>query len=816
MTDPVAVPAPVPAADLTLADRIALLSGSDFWRTQPLPEVGVPAIVMSDGPHGLRYQVGAADHLGLASSVPATCIPTAVTLASTWDEELVAEVGRAVATEARALGVDVVLGPGLNIKRHPLCGRNFEYLSEDPLLSGRLAASLVEGLQSQGVGACLKHYAVNNQESHRFVVDAVVDERTLREIYLAGFEHAVRQSRPWTVMASYNLVNGVPATDHHLLLTRILREEWGFEGLVMSDWAATNDRVEAVRAGLDLEMPGSEGLFDGEVAAAVAGDRLPERAVTTSAQRVLDLVAKAPRTGGGGTLPVEEHDALARRLAAEGTMLLANDGVLPLQGSPVVALIGAFAESPRYQGNGSSLVTPTRVTTTLDALAARGVEVRYAAGYDPVRSEPDQALVDEAVAAAAGADVAVVMVGLPPVRESEGFDRDDLTLPEQHDRLVAAVAAAHPRTVVALSNGAPVLMPWRDDVAAIVESYLGGQASGGALVDVLFGDVEPGGRLAETFPARQADVAADRWFPGQPRQVEYREGLFVGYRHATTAGVEPLFPFGHGLGYTTFEWTGLALDRTAVAAGEDLTVRVTVHNTGERAGSDVVQVYLHDRTGVVLRPRRELAGFAKVRLAPGESAEVTVTVPARSFAFWDTSAADWRIPSGQYAVELARSSAHVVDVVSVEVHGGVDSAPEPADASPIASDDAVFARRLGRPVPTPKPVRPFDRHTLVEELATTRLGRVVRGLLWKAGGVNEIEGDEAARLMFERGMDELPLRAAAIFSDGRLRLPTLDVLLDLLNGRPAGAAGRVARLAGGTLGGTLGRAARRLPRRPPL
>jgi beta-glucosidase len=779
----------LPAArSLTLAQQVSLLSGGDFWRTQPLAEVGVPSAMLSDGPHGLRFQADGAEQLGMSSSEQSTCFPTAVTIASTWDEDLAEEIGKALAGEARALGVDVVLGPGLNIKRHPLCGRNFEYFSEDPLLTGRLAAAVVTGLQRNGVGACLKHFAVNNQESHRFVVDAVVDERTLRELYLSGFEYAVKASKPWTVMAAYNQVNGHPATDNHRLLTEILRDEWGFDGLVMSDWAATNDRVAAVAAGLDLEMPNSNGLFDREVVQAVESGRLPAELVTTSAQRVLDLVARSAHAQRSA-IPVDEHDALARRAAAEGTVLLSNDGVLPLASDLSIALIGAFAAQPRYQGSGSSLVSPTRITTALDELRRRGTNVTYAPGYDPGAAHPDAALIAEAVDVARTADVAVVMVGLPPSRESEGFDRTDLGLPAQHDYLVAAVCAVNPRTVVALSNGAPVLMPWKDTPAAILESYLGGQASGGALIDVLYGDVEPSGRLAETFPASLDDVAADPFFPGEPHQVEYREGLYVGYRYHTTADRQPLFPFGHGLGYTTFAWRDVEVDRATIQAGDDVTITLTVTNTGQRPGSDVIQIYLHDRSGVVLRPRRELAGFAKVRLQPGQSRTVTVAVPARAFAFYDVRAGDWRIPSGAYDLEVARSRRDVVDTATVTVKGGVDTAAEPADAPLVAAADEHFQQRLGHPIPQPRSVRPFTRQSTLDELSATRIGRLLKAVLWRLAPIDDAtKADEAAMAMFEHGLAELPLRAAAIYSGGKLRWASVDILLDILNGRPGHAA----------------------------
>ncbi|MBG0564350.1 glycoside hydrolase family 3 C-terminal domain-containing protein [Actinoplanes aureus] len=757
------------ASALTLRQQVALLSGSDAWNTQPLPEAGVPSCALSDGPHGLRFQADAGDRLGVSGSEPSTCFPTAVTVASAWDEELAERIGHALAVEARAHGVDVVLGPGLNIKRHPLCGRNFEYFSEDPLLSGRLAAAMVNGLQRHGVGACLKHYAVNNQESHRYVVDAVVDERTLRELYLSGFEYAVKTSRPWTVMAAYNSVNGHPATQHRRLITGILREEWGFDGLVMSDWAATNDRVAAVAAGMDLEMPGSKGLFDREVLKAVASRRLPAELVTASAQRVLDLVARSARTRGPA-IPVDEHDALARRAAAAGTVLLTNDGILPLAPGTRVALIGAFADQPRYQGSGSSLVNPTRISTARAEFARRGIEVAYAPGYDPNDSHADPDLIAEAVAAARSCDVAVVLAGLPPVYESEGFDRTDLGLPGQHDELVTAVCAANPRTVVALSNGAPVLMPWKDAPAAILESYLGGQAGGAALVDVLYGDAEPGGRLAETFPASLDDVAAEPYFPGEPRQVQYREGLYVGYRHDTTA----LFPFGHGLGYTTFDWSDVAAVRD--------TVTLTVTNTGTRAGSDVVQVYLHDRTGVVARPRRSLAGFAKVHLAAGQSTTVTIDVPERAYAFYDVVAREWRTPAGEFDLEIARSSADVVATVTVTVSDGVSTAAEPAGTPPIAVTDEQFRRRLGRPLPRPRSVRPFTRDSTLDEVATTQLGRLFKSALWRAAPIDEATRDNPVELaMYEHSLAELPLRAAAIFSGGKLRWRTIDLLLRLFN-----------------------------------
>ncbi|MFN8191952.1 MAG: glycoside hydrolase family 3 C-terminal domain-containing protein, partial [Nocardioidaceae bacterium] len=507
---------------------------------------------------------------------------------------------------------------------------------------------------------------------------------------------------------------------------------------------------------------------------------------------VIDLVERSP-IEASGSLPTDEHDALAQRVAAEGTVLLANDGLLPLTGSETVALIGAFAEQPRFQGAGSSLVNAARVTTAREAFAARGAKVSFEAGYDAGRSGSDPALIRRAIEAARRADVAVVMVGLPTTHESEGFDRVTLALPAQHDALVAAVAAVNPRTVVALSNGAPVLMPWRYDVAAIVESYLGGQASGAALVDVLFGDVEPGGRLAETFPASLEDVASNPWFPGRSRQVQHREGLFVGYRHHVTADVVPLFPFGHGLGYTTFAWSDAALDRSEIAPGDGVTLTVTVTNTGDRAGSEVVQVYLADRSGVVLRPERQLAGFAKVRLAPGASTVVSIEIPPRAFQFFDVDASAWLTPDGPFEVLVARSSNDISARLPGRVVGGVTSAAEPADTPAIARTAGEFRRRLGRPVPPVPAVRPFTRNSTIDELSATRVGRALRRVLLAVAVDGVPEDDTATRLMFERGVEELPLRAAAIFSEGRIRLPLVDAILAVANRDPRAVGGLLTR-----------------------
>ena len=631
-------------AGLDVGDRVRLLSGADFWTTEAVPAAGLPSVLLTDGPHGLRKQVGGTDHVGLGDSEPATCFPTAVTLASSWDVVLLEQVGVALGAEARAHDVGVLLGPGLNLKRHPAGGRSFEYLSEDPLLSGRLAAAMVRGIQSQGVAACPKHYVANNQESNRMRVDVVVDERTLRELYLAGFETVVATAAPWTVMSSYNRVGGEHVGESRRLLTGVLREEWGFDGLVVSDWFATADRVAGVHAGMDLEMPGSNGTWDGEVVAALDAGALAQQDVDTACERLVDLVRRVTADETPRPEPAslhDEHHDLARRAAVAGCVLLTNDGVLPLDPGTRVGVVGAFAEHPRHQGAGSSLVRATRLDDLLGALRGRDdvAEVAYAPGYDPATGESSAAQVAEAVQVAAAADVVVLVVGLPGAVESEGFDRDDLRLPADHDRLVQALTAVHDRVVVVLQNGGPVELSWADRPAAVLEAWLGGQAGGSALADVLLGDVEPGGRLAESFPVHVGDLPADTDFAADPTRVVHREGPYVGYRFHDTFDVAPRFCFGHGLGYTTWDWGEPAVD----GHGTDRTVQVALTNTGPRRGSQVVQVYVHDVASTLHRPVQELKGFARVTLDPGETTEVAVTLDRRAFAVWDVATSAWLV-----------------------------------------------------------------------------------------------------------------------------------------------------------------------------
>lgn len=655
---------------LSLEDKAALVCGRDFWSTVPVDHAGIPSIVLTDGPHGIRRQSGASDHLGLHDSRPATCFPPAVAVGSSWNPRVAERLGAAVGREARALGVHVALGPGINIKRSPLCGRNFEYYSEDPLLAGVLGAAHVRGQQGQRVGASVKHFAANNQETERMRISADVDERTLREIYLPAFERVVVDADPATVMCSYNRINGVYAAQSRWLLTDVLRDQWGFAGSVVSDWGAVHDPVASVRAGLDLQMPGTGGRSAQRIVDAVRAGELDEKDLDAAVSRVVTLarLAEAPAVD----FDADEHHALARELATECAVLLKNDGaVLPLSDGTRIAVIGEFARNPRFQGGGSSHVNATRVDAPLDALRvsadAAHCVIDFAPGFSLDGTADTEALLDAAVVAARDSDVAVVFAGLADADESEGFDRTALELPETQRRLIRAVAAAAARTVVVLANGGVVsLEGWHDDVDAILEGFLLGQACGSALADLLFGVANPSGRLAETIPVRLADTCCYVNFPGEQGHVRYGEGVMVGYRWHETVAVPARYPFGHGLSYTTFATTDLTVEVT----GDDTArVTVTVTNTGERAGSEVVQVYVAAAHGPVRRPTRELRAFVKVELDAAESRTVSLELGRRAFAYWDVEHADWVVTPGTYVVQVCRDSATVTLEESVALTG---------------------------------------------------------------------------------------------------------------------------------------------------
>lgn len=640
-------------SSLTLEEKASLCSGLDFWHLKGVPRLGIPSVMVSDGPHGLRKQDDAADHLGIHDSIEAVCFPAACATAASFDEALLEQLGSALGEECRAEHVSVLLGPALNIKRSPLCGRNFEYFSEDPYLAGKLAAAQVRGVQKWDVGACPKHFAANNQEYRRMTCSSEMDERTLRELYLTAFETVVKEAHPWTMMCAYNRVNGVFASENHSLLTKILREEWGFDGYVVSDWGAVNDRVVALAAGLDLEMPGSGGVNDAKLVSAVQNGSLDEAVLDKAAKRILNIIFRyVDVQHSQARFDREKHHALAVRWASQCGVLLQNNGVLPLDETASVAYIGSFAQKPRYQGGGSSHIHAHRVTGAYELAPAGAV---YAQGFDVDGEDTDDALVEQAVTLARSAKTAVIFAGLPDRYESEGYDRAHMRLPENQNELIRSVAAAQPNTVVVLHAGSPVECPWADDVAAILCMYLGGEGVGEATHNLLYGKANPSGRLPETWPLRLEDTPCYLAFRGDGKTVQYPEGVYVGYRYYTSKKMPVHWPFGHGLGYTQFQYGEVTLSADTMSDTDTLQVSVPVTNIGNRPGAETVQLYIADKTGTFGRPVRELKGFVKLRLQPGESGTARFTLNARSLSYYCRELGDWYAASGVYQVLVGAS-----------------------------------------------------------------------------------------------------------------------------------------------------------------
>ncbi|OME82296.1 glycosyl hydrolase [Paenibacillus sp. FSL A5-0031] len=744
---------------MTLEEKAGMCSGLDFWHLKGVERLHIPSVMVTDGPHGLRKQKGSSDHVGIFDSVPATCFPSAAGLAGSWDRELVGKVGVALGEECQAEDVAVLLGPGANIKRTPLCGRNFEYFSEDPFLSSEMAASHIQGVQSQGVGTSLKHFALNNQEHRRMSVDAVVDERTMREIYLASFEGAVKKGKPWTVMSAYNKVNGTYASENEFLLTDILKEEWGHEGFVVSDWGAVDERVDALAAGLELEMPSSNGSGDKKIIEAVRSGKLSVELLDQAVARLLRIIfMSVDQKKENASYNVGEHHQLARTVASECMVLLKNEQqLLPLSKGKKVAVIGAFAQKPRFQGGGSSHIVPTALDNPLHEmkqLAGDSSFIVYAEGYSLDNDNIDDALVEEAKKAASEADVAVVFAGLPDRYESEGYDRKHLNMPGNQNQLIKAVASVQSNVVVVLMNGSAIEMPWADEVGAILEAYLGGQAVGGAIADVLFGEANPSGKLAETFPAKLSDNPSFLFYPGEADRAEYREGIFVGYRYYDSKSVKPMFPFGHGLSYTTFEYTNLLIDSKEIKDTETVNVHVTVKNTGTRSGKEIVQLYVQDVESTVIRPEKELKGFAKVELQPGEQKKITFTLDKRSFAYYNVALKDWHVESGDFAVLIGRSS-----------------------------EDIVLGETLRVQSTVPLKVV-YHRNSLLGDLISdTEKGPIVQGIMQQvqAGmGILMSEENENADMMAAM-MKFMPLRSLVSFSQGAFTDEMLNGLLHQLN-----------------------------------
>ena len=660
-------------AKMTLEEKVSLTSGRDAWSTQPIERLDIPYIWVADGPHGLR-RAPSTDTWGYGDQAPATCFPTASALSATWDVDLVHQVGQALGEEANALGVDLLLGPGINIKRSPLGGRNFEYFSEDPVLSGKLGAAYINGVQSQGVGTSIKHYVANNVETRRMWANSDVDERTLNEIYMTPFEIAVKESQPWSVMACYNRVQGIYGTESHRLLTDKLKHEWGFKGIVISDWDAVIDRVEGIRAGMHLEMPGKPGHLTNQIVLdAVKNGELDEQQIDILVKDILRIVFMGQNIPSGTVVDqkIDQHHALARQVAGEAITLLKNtQGLLPLSESKhkKIAVIGEFAVKPRYQGNGSSQVKPTRLDKFLDIVRQEygdRVEINYAQGYQ-LNDDNDFTLIDEAVKLAASSDVALVLAGLPLHYESEGIDRKHIDLPPAHNQLIRAVAKAQSNTAVVLTNGSAIAMPWVDEVPTILETWLGGQAGAGAIADVLFGVVNPSGKLAETFPVRLEDSPAFLNFPDEDGEVIYGERMFVGYRYYDKRKIAPLFPFGHGLSYTQFSYDNLQLSASNLTDRDQLKVTFTVTNSGQRTGKEVVQLYVVDKESSHKRPPQELKGFDKIELAPGESKQVTFTLSSRDFSYYSKRYDRWIAESGEFEILVGASSR------DIRLHGALN------------------------------------------------------------------------------------------------------------------------------------------------
>lgn len=735
-------------AEMTLEEKAGLCSGKDWWRTKAIERLGIPSIMMSDGPHGLRKQAGDTDHLGLNKSVPATCFPTAAGLACSWDRELLEKVGKALGEECQVEGVSILLGPGVNIKRSPLCGRNFEYYSEDPYLSSEMATSYIKGVQSQGVGTSLKHFAVNNQEHRRLSVDARVDERTLREIYLASFEGAVKNAQPWTVMCAYNRVNGEYCAENKYLLTDILKEEWKHEGFVVSDWGAVNERVEGLKAGLELEMPTSYGSGDKKIVEAVKSGELDEEVLDRAVERLLNIIFKAiDNKKEKASYDQNAHHKLAREVARECMVLLKNeDGILPLKGEGTIGIIGEFARNPRYQGGGSSHVNPSRLDNVYDEIrkiVGEKTEILYAEGYKLDSDGIDEGLINEAKKVAGKSDTAIVFAGLPERYESEGYDREHLRLPENHIRLIEAVAEVQKNTVVVLSNGSPVEMSWLDRVKGVLEAYLGGQAAGGAVADILFGKANPCGKLAETFPCKLSDNPSYLNFPGEGDKVEYREGLFVGYRYYDKKEIEPLFPFGYGLSYTSFDYRDLTLDKKEINDNDTVKVRVRVKNTGRVAGKEIIQLYVRDVESSVIRPEKELKGFAKVELQPGEEKDITFTLDKRAFAYYDEEMRDWLVESGQFEILIGRSSRDIVLKERLKVNSTVTINRKYTRNSTLGDllSDPVGARVIKEIIDEYKkenPILAAMEKSAEDVISSTMRYLPLRGLIYFSGGaINE-------------------------------------------------------------------------------
>ncbi len=795
--------------ELTLEEKCALCSGIDFWKTTPIETQDIDSVVVSDGPHGLRKEKDKGDVANvMTESLKSTCFPTAVTVASSWDVEAAAAVASAIADEAVDQGVDVVLGPGINIKRSPLCGRNFEYFSEDPYLAGELGAAYVNAMQAKSVGTSLKHFAVNSQEKRRMTVSSELDERALREIYLPAFENVVKKAQPYTVMCSYNPINGVHASDNAKLLTDILRKEWGFKGIVVSDWGAVNDRVKGILAGLDLQMPSDEGIADKEIAEAVKSGNLSEEALDVVVGRILEFIFRCFEDREKHTDIKADYDKnfeLAADIATKGAVLLKNDGILPLKKGAKIAVIGKLAKEMRYQGSGSSCINPYKLCSFTDYLDEIKADYVYADGYNVKNDKTEKALLKVACDVAEQADTVVLFAGLTDTYESEGFDRVHLNIPESHNELIGAVVERNKNVVVVLSGGSPMELPWLGEVPAVLNMYLAGSAGGKACYKLLYGDVNPSGKLAETFPLSLRDNPSSLYYQMGPKTVEYRESIFVGYRYFDAANKDVLFPFGYGLSYTTFEYSDLKLSSDAIGENgktggsidenDKLTVTFTVKNTGPVDGAEVAQVYVRDVESTVYREKKALKGFKKVFIKAGESAQISIELDRRSFAFYNTEINDWSVESGEFEILVGASSRDIKLAGTVTVNAQPVNMLDLRKVAPVYYDigaysdipDKEFEAVLGRPLIDNVPFKKgeIDYNSTIDDIRTCWLGKLMRWATYTFSGVVlPKDSPDSMKKMVQLAALDMPLRNIYAMTSGIVPKKFVDGLIKRLNGRP--------------------------------
>jgi beta-glucosidase len=790
---------------MSLEQKAAFVSGYDYWHLEEAPELGLPKIMITDGPHGLRKQKGkdyvepegakkSKGGIGLGNSVPTTCFPPAATSACSWDPELLEKEGAAMGQECLQEKVSTILGPGTNIKRSPVCGRNFEYFSEDPLLAGKCSAAIINGVQSKGVGTSLKHFCANSQEAFRMVLNEVIDERTLREIYLPAFEIAVKEAQPWTVMNAYNRINGVYASENYHTQQEILRGEWGFKGLLVTDWGASVDRIPGLVNGTDLEMPTSGSLNTKLIVKAVQNGELDEAVLNERVDTVVDLIVKSkPALEKSWSFDADEHHEIAARIAEGSMQLLKNDGnILPLKAGAKVAVIGELAESPRFQGAGSSVINPTKLDDALSNLKALGVDVTYAKGYEKTKDAVDEALFNEAKEAAAAADVALVFVGLTEEFEGEGYDREDINMPSSHNALVEAVASVNENTVVVLAGGSVVLMPWLDKVKGLLNSGLGGQASGIAVARILTGEVNPSGKTAETYPVSFEANPTFGNYPGGPVTSEHRESVYIGYRYYDAVGADVVFPFGYGLSYTTFEYSDLKLSADSIKDTDKLTVSFKVKNTGDRDGAEVCELYVADKESTIYRPVKELRGFKKVFIKAGEEAEVSIELDKRAFAFFNVNTNDWFVESGDFDILVGASSRDIKLSATVSVEGTADGEiPDYRESAPnyynniaaITRDDftAVYATVNGElPSPDIDEDKPIDKYCCLNDARHTKWGgricRLIEKIMSKMGSAENGDGKMLAAMA-----TQIPIRNFVAMSMGAFSAKQAEGLMWILD-----------------------------------